>query len=136
MFTKEFRLVIATPDDIFFEDNAQLIILKTSEGEICILKNHEPFVASLRNDLIEIQIDGKRKKAVIAGGFIEVKPDKVRIITDSAEWPENINLERAENSLKRAEERLSSNESINIVRAEASKKRALARIKAYENKVE
>lgn len=128
MYQKEFKLSIVTPENVFYEGLSTFIKLRTTEGEIAILKNHEPFTAVLDVSIAEIEIEGKRKFATICGGFIEVKHDKVRIITDAAEWPEDVDVERMNKSIERAQKRLK-DEKFNHDRAKRALKRAKIRIK-------
>ncbi|MCT4613174.1 MAG: ATP synthase F1 subunit epsilon [Clostridia bacterium] len=132
MTDKQFKLSIVTPDKVFFEQNAEMIIITTTEGEMGILKSHEPVTAVLKIKAIDIISNGERKSAFVAGGFVEVKPDKVRIITDSAEWPEEIDVERATKARERATKRLGSDKHYNSERVQFALERAEARLALLE----
>ncbi len=102
----QFTLEIVTPDRKFFEDEVEMVIVRGIGGDIGILKNHTPMVTPLSIGKIRIKKDGEIKEAAIAGGYIEITKDKTTVITDAAEWPEEIDVRRAEEAKKRAEQRL------------------------------
>lgn len=125
-----FRLQIVAPDRMFYEDEVESLVVTTSEGQMGILARHIPIVAPLDIGKIKIKKGGQLKEAATSGGFIQVEAEYTRIVTDSAEWPEEIDIERAEAAKKRAEEMLKSRKShVDIMRAEAALQRALIRLK-------
>lgn len=126
----KFTLEIVTPDRKFFEDEVEMIVVRGREGDLGILANHTPLVTPLDVGRIRIKQNGKFKDAAIAGGYIEVGENKTTIISDSAEWPDEINVERAKEAKKRAEEKLNQNKKseVDIVRAQVALKKALNRI--------
>ena len=80
-----------------------------------------------------IHNDGEKKKAAILGGFIEILKEKVTVLAEDAQWPGDIDPDRAEAAYERAKERLAAKqEGIDLKRAEASLKRAVARIETIE----
>ncbi len=82
MFTVE----VVTPDNTFFKGNVEMIIVRTTEGDRGILKNHRPLVAGLSTGTLRIKQDGKFKDAKISGGFMNVDKEKTIIVTESATW--------------------------------------------------
>lgn len=126
----KFTLEIVTPDRKFFEDEVEMIVVRGQEGDLGILAGHTPFVTPLDIGRIKIKQKGEFKEAAIAGGYVEVGKEKTTIITDSAEWPEEIDVNRAEESKKRAKERLnrSSESEIDLMRAEIALRKALNRL--------
>ncbi|RDY26105.1 F0F1 ATP synthase subunit epsilon [Romboutsia weinsteinii] len=82
----EFALQVVTPDTIFYDDQVEMIITRTTNGDRGILKGHIPFVAGLVEGNLRIKKDGKFKDAKIAGGFVTVDKEKTVILTESAEW--------------------------------------------------
>lgn len=124
----QFILEIVTPDRKFFEDEVEMVIVRGKEGDIGILKNRTPLVTPLDIGRIKIKQNGKVREAAIASGYVEVAKNKTTIITDSAEWPEEIDVERALAAKERAEKRLKDRESIDTLRAEIALKKALNRI--------
>lgn len=125
----KFILEIVTPDRKFIEEEVEMVIVRGVEGDIGILKGHNPFVTPLGIGRIKIKNNGEFREAAISSGYVEITKDKTTIITDTAEWPDEIDVERAEASKKRAEERLGNKKSeIDLLRAEIALKKALTRI--------
>ncbi len=130
----KFLLEIVTPEKHFFEDEVEMLIIRTTEGDIGILKDHEPIVTPVAVGELKIKLgDGENKIAACAGGFLTVEEDKVIVITDSAEWGSEIDLERAMEAEKRARERLESKyDDVDFLRAKVSLKKAANRINIYK----
>ena len=82
----ELAVKIVTPDEIFYEGTAEMIIVRTTQGDRGILKNHRPLVAGLATGTLRIKLDGKFKDAKVSGGFMNVDKEKTVIVTESAEW--------------------------------------------------
>ena len=82
----EFSLEVVTPDKIFYHDNGEMVITRTTEGDRGILRNHRPFVAGLVEGILRVKKNGNFKEAKISGGFITVDKEKATILTESAEW--------------------------------------------------
>ena len=82
----EFAVKIVTPDKIFYEDKTEMIIVRTTEGDRGILKNHRPLVAGLSDGTLKIKKEGKYKEAKVSGGFIQVEKEQAVVLTESAEW--------------------------------------------------
>ncbi|MGO1368649.1 F0F1 ATP synthase subunit epsilon [Senegalia sp. (in: firmicutes)] len=124
-----FDLEIVTPDRKFFEDQVEMVVVRGLEGDIGILKNHTPYVTPLAIGRVKIKQNGKYKLATVAEGYLDVTKTKTTIVTDAAEWPEEIDLNRAELAKKRAEEKLKRKEKdIDTRRAEIALKKAINRI--------
>jgi len=125
-----FNLEIVTPERKFFSGEVETVILKTTEGEMGILKGHMPMVVAVAVGTIRIKKDGEWLEAVLTEGFTEVKQDKTVILTDTAEWPNEIDVNRANEAKQRAEERLQRQLSqVESVRSRAALARALVRLK-------
>ena len=130
---KYFHLEIISPDRVFYEGPAEMLELTTSEGEIGVLKGHIPLTAMVTPCISNIMTGEETKKAAIHDGFIEILPDKVVVLAESCEWPEEIDVARAKEAQIRAERRLSDNDGqINIARAELALRKALIRIELSE----
>ncbi len=82
----EFTVEIVTPNKTFYNGSAEMIIVRTTEGDRGILKNHRPLVAGLATGTLRIKKDGNYKDAKISGGFMNVDKDKTVIVTESADW--------------------------------------------------
>ncbi|MFA6551781.1 MAG: ATP synthase F1 subunit epsilon, partial [Patescibacteria group bacterium] len=108
------------------------ITVPTKMGEITVLPNHIPLVASLMPGVIEIKTsDNKIETIAVSGGFIEVLPDKVVILADTAERAADIDEARAEEARKRAEELMKEKkEDVDFTAIQAKIAKELARVKA------
>lgn len=128
-----FRLQVISPDRIFYDGDVEMVELRTSEGEMGVLKGHIPLTAILVPGILKIKEDGQEKQAALHDGFVEIFQDHMTILAESCEWPEEIDLHRAKESKQRAEKRLSSGDAnINVARAELSLRKALIRIQIAE----
>ena len=127
-----FTLQIIAPDREFYVGEATMVELRTTEGEIGVLKGHIPVTAVIAPGLVRIHEDGGEIKiAALHAGFIEILKDKVTILAEVVEWPDEIDEKRAEEARIRAERRLADHaDGTNIPRAELALKRAIARIEA------
>ena len=125
-----FKLQIISPDRVFYEGEVSKLELNTSEGEVGIYKRHMPMTMIIVPGVMIItQDDGEVKEAALHGGFLEVLPDKVTIMAEVVEWPEEIDVQRAEEAKKRAERRLAEHpDGLDVLRAETALHRAIARI--------
>lgn len=132
--SKLFQLKVISPDRIFFQGEADMIELKTSEGEIGIYKHHIPLTAVVEPGALKIKNGNDEKVAALLQGFIEILDDKVIILAESCEWPEEIDVNRAKEAKLRAERRLKGSEGqINQTRAEAALRRSLTRLEVAQN---
>lgn len=130
-----YELQIITPEKKFYEKPVKMVIFKSTEGDIGILKNHIALTTTLASGVAVIKEENQEKKAVLHGGFAEINDDFVTILTDSAEWVEEIDLKRAKEAKLRAEEYLKKrSDEIDYTRAEAALMRAIVRIEAVESK--
>lgn len=135
MMASKFHLEIVTPDRVFYDKDVEMIIARTTQGDIGVLAGHIPLVAPLQISCLTIKEDGEEKHAAIAGGFIKVAKNGTTIIVDSAEWPDEIDTQRAEEARARAEKRLASKAAdVDTLRAEVALKRAINRIQVGNNK--
>ena len=124
-----FRLHIITPDRVFFDEEASMVEFNTTEGEIGIYANHIPLTTIIAPGILTIRMEGEAKEAALHSGFVEILPDKVTIMAEAIEWPEEIDVNRANESLERAKDRLASHDSaIDLARAQTSLYRAMARL--------
>ncbi|MBQ8803376.1 MAG: ATP synthase F1 subunit epsilon [Tyzzerella sp.] len=126
-----FELKIIEPDGMFFEGEGEFLEFTSVEGQMGVYKNHIPLTTILEPCVVRIHANGEVKKAAVMGGFIEIQKERITILAEDANWPEEIDVERAKAAKQRAEERLRKKEAgLNVVRAEAALKRAMARISA------
>lgn len=126
-----FELKIIEPDGMFYEGQASFLEFASVMGEMGVYANHIPLTTILTPGVVKIHNDGQVKKAAVMGGFIEIQKDRITVMAENAEWPDEIDVERAKAAKKRAEERLQKKDAgLDTARAEAALKRAMARISA------
>lgn len=127
--SKNFQVEIITPERVFYTGEASMIEFTSIEGDMGVYKHHIPLTTVLAPGIVTITEDDGQKKAAVHAGFAEVLGEKVTLLAEIAEWPDEIDADRAERAKKRAEERLAAKaEDLDIVRAELALKRALVRI--------
>lgn len=130
-----FKVKVITPDRVFYEGDVSMVELKTTEGDIGVYRNHIPLTCIVAPGVLNLHEAGGVKKAALHTGFVEILQEQVTILAEVAEWPDEIDRNRAEEALKRAERRLSgqgSESSIDVARAELALHKALLRIKLSE----
>ena len=133
MSDKKMKLNIVTPSRNFYDGEANMVIVKTVDGEVGIMPDHIPLVSILDVGMVDIKEGNEIKSATVNMGFIQVVNNEVSIFTDSAEWPEEIDIDRAKSAKERAEQRLKEKAAdLDQKRAELALKRALNRINAKE----
>lgn len=129
-------LEVATPDkgEVYAKE-INMLITRSIYGELGILPKHANLLTALVPHALRIKESGGEIKLFVSGGFMEVTPEKITILADAAEAPDDIDVERAKAAQKRAEERIhayrqspKSHEDIDIDRAEAALARAKARL--------
>lgn len=104
----QFDCEILTPYRRFYDGKAESVTFVTHDGQIEILAGHESLVAPVRIGQLRLLVDGKVMRAALTEGFARVKAGKIDLFVDAAEWPEEIDRERAEKALGRAAKRLAS----------------------------
>lgn len=126
---RSFELKIITPERVFYEGTAQMVEFNTTEGELGIYKDHVPLTVIISPGILTITEDDTVKEAALHAGFAEILQDKVTIMAEIIEWPDEIDVNRAEEAKKRAEERLTGiSAETDVMRAEIALKKAMARI--------
>lgn len=125
-----FKVEIITPDRVFHTGEATMIEFNTAAGEIGVYKKHIPLTTVLAPGIVTIHRDGEENLvAAVHSGFAEILPDKVTLLAEIAEWPEEIDKNRAQAARQRAEERLANKtEATDLKRAEFALRKALVRI--------
>ncbi len=132
---KTIKVSVVTPDGPVYDAEVEMVSAKAKSGELGIMAGHVPMVAPLDIAAVRLKKEGRTDYIAINGGFLEVRPDVVTILAQSAERAETIDLVRAQSAKERAEKRLQGNpDSIDIKRAEIALKRAVNRISIAETK--
>lgn len=133
MMDKSFGLRIITPDRVFYEGEVEMVEFNTTEGEIGVLPGHIPLTVIVSPGILHIYEQNGEKEAALHAGFAEILPEGVTVLAEIVEWPDEIDAERAEAALHRAEERLrSKTPETDIARAETALHRAMARIQVLK----
>ena len=128
-----FLLEILTPYGKFYSRDVDEIVVQTEDYTLGILPNHAPLIAKVKVSKLEIIQNGERKCYAIGEGLINVTKDGVTLLLESIEGKEDIDIARAKDAKKRAEERLQTLVNIDIERAQRALLRANNRISVYEN---
>ena len=127
------KLLVNTPERVFYNDDVTFVELSTSEGEIGVYPNHVPLTAVLVPCVLKIHKDGEVKKAAVHGGIVEILKDRVTVLAEIAEWPDEIDVNRANEAKVRAERRLAAKEgNLDVHRAGLALRRSLARLGAVD----
>ena len=129
------KLEIVTAERQIFSEDVTTIIAEGIDGQMTILPKHAPLITMLACGELIVRKEGEELYMVISGGFIEVRPEKVIILADACERSDEIDLERAAEAKRRAEERLKTLEpDIDQSRAEAALRRSMARLRVAEKR--
>ena len=128
-----YHLRIVTPDRLVFDGMAEKLIVRTLEGDVCILANHINSLAPLGIGEAKVVAEGAQpRSAALNGGMLSVVDNDVNVIATTFEWADEIDVNRAERAKEQAEQRLhqlqEQDKQFRI--AEAKLKRAIARIQA------
>jgi F-type H+-transporting ATPase subunit epsilon len=123
-------LEITTPTRLVVAEQVDEVVAPGIEGYFGVLPGHAPFLTTLGVGIVTYRLGRAEHQLAVSGGFAEVRNDKVIILADSAERPEEIDRARAERAKERAERRLSgrAQEEVDYARCQASLARALARL--------
>lgn len=120
---------IVTPERRVYSNEVDMIIARGGDGDLGILAGHTPVVTTLKVSHLRVRNEGVETTIAVSGGFLEVKPEKVTVLAEAAELPEEIDVDRAARSKERAERRLNDkSESNDQNRAELALARAINRI--------
>jgi F-type H+-transporting ATPase subunit epsilon len=130
-----FRLEIVTAERMVYSDEISALIAWGVEGQLGILPHHAPLMTMLQPGDLLIRKDKEEEFFALSGGFLEVRPDKVIILADACERADEIDLARAEEAKKRAQETMKAAPlSADAAVAEAALRRSIARLKAAERR--
>ena len=132
-----FKLSVVTPEKTVLEMNVRSIVAPGSEGYLGILSNHAPLITALMPGILSV-VDNNDHESLFAlsGGFLEVSGNVATILADTIESADDIDVERAEESIKRARERLMHQADLHVdtERVHASLERAKNRLKLAKRK--
>ena len=121
---------VVTPIKTFYSDYAEILTITTPSGEMCVLAEHMPLVAAVSIGLIKIKKGDEWIEAYISEGFMKIEHDKAIVFVDTAEWPDEIDANRALAAAERATERLQRQLSrVEYIKSRAALQRAMSRLK-------
>lgn len=125
-----FHLKIVTADGEFFDGEAERILVRTIDGDVCILAHHIPYLTALGMGECRVTgSDGETRRAACIGGMLSVMNNEVNLVATTFEWAEDIDIDRAERARRRAEELMKQHlDARDQELAQARLKRALTRI--------
>lgn len=132
----QIHLEVVTPSGAVVSEEVDIVTAPGVGGEFGVLANHAPFLSTIKTGTLSFKKDKVSKYLMVTGGFTEVSNNKITFLVESAEFGNEIDVDRALRAKERAEKRLvqaqQATEKINRVRAEAALQRALARIRTAE----
>jgi F-type H+-transporting ATPase subunit epsilon len=130
------QLEIVTPERLAFSDVVDSVQLPGSEGELGVLPHHAPLISTLGVGELRIRKGGSEESFAIVGGFLQVRPDKVVVMAETADMSSEIDLEKAQEARREAERALESgyHEGVDLSAARAALQQALLRIRVAERR--
>ena len=131
------RLEIVTPEKLAYEDDVDMVLVPGIDGELGILPHHTPLVSLLGVGELKIRKGGSEESFAIAGGFLQVRPDKVVVMAETADLASEIDLEKAQEARREAERALEGaapTDTVDLAAARAQLQTALLRIRVAERR--
>ena len=132
-----FWLKVIASDHVFYNGNCEALVVPAHDGEVGILPHREAMILSIQEGELKFRIPGEQEyhHAVVGLGIVQVANNRVTVVVDTAERPEDIDEVRAKQALERAKEQLRQKQSIReYYMSKASMARALSRLKASQHK--
>jgi F-type H+-transporting ATPase subunit epsilon len=129
-------LEIVTPERLAYSDTVDAVVLPGSEGELGVLPHHAPLLSMLGVGELRIRKAGAEESFAIVGGFLQVRPDRVVVMAETADMASEIDLEKAQQARREAEQALESgyHEGADLSAARAALQQALLRIRVAERR--
>jgi F-type H+-transporting ATPase subunit epsilon len=127
------RLEVAAPDRQLLNEEVDELQAPASDGYLGVLPGHAPLLTQLGSGVLSFKQDGRERYIAIHEGIMEVLPDRVRVLTSSAAWANEVDVERAREQLSRAMESLSERDrESNLEQAQAAVAQARAQLEAHQ----
>ena len=129
-------LEIVTPERLAYSDTVDAVNLPGVEGELGVLPHHAPLVSMLGVGELRIRKGGVEESFAIIGGFLQVRPDRVVVMAETADMASEIDLEKAQEARREAERTLEGGhiDEVNLAAARAALQQALLRIRVAERR--
>jgi F-type H+-transporting ATPase subunit epsilon len=130
------QLEIVTPEKLAYSDAVDAVVLPGADGELGVLPHHAPLLATLGIGELRIRKGGEVDHFAIVGGFVQVRPDKVVVMAETADMASEIDLEKAQEARREAERALEAgfHEAADLAMARAALQQALLRIRVAERR--
>ena len=129
------KFEIVTAERMVYSDDVDVVIAPGVEGQLGILPNHASLLTMLQPGELVVRKEGEETEMFVSSGFLEVMQNRVTLLADVAERAEEIDVARAEEAKRRAEEQIKqAPPDMDLAAAEAALRRALARIKIAERR--
>jgi F-type H+-transporting ATPase subunit epsilon len=130
------QLDIVTPEKLAFSDEVDAVVLPGSEGELGVLPHHAPLISTLGAGELRLRKAGQEESFAIIGGFLQVLRDRVVVMAETADMASDIDLERAQEARRQAEQALEGGyvEGADLAGARAALQAALLRIRVAERR--
>ena len=130
------QLEIVTPERQVYSDTVDSVQVPGSEGELGVLPHHAPLVSTLGVGELRFRKDGTEESFAIVGGFLQVRPDRVVVLAETADLASDIDLDKAQEARREAERALESgfHEGADLSAARAQLQQALLRIRVAERR--
>ena len=125
-----------TPERVIYSDEVDAVIAPGVEGQLGILPHHTPLITMLRSGELRVRKGEEETCIAVFGGFLEVRPDRVIVLADAAERAEEIDVAKAQEAKRRAEQQMASRVLTEVDKAqvEAALRRSLVQLKVAERK--
>jgi F-type H+-transporting ATPase subunit epsilon len=130
-------LEIVTPERLAYSDMVDSVQLPGSQGELGVLPHHAPLISTLGVGELRIRKGGTEESFAIVGGFLQVRPDRVVVMAETADMASEIDLEKAQEARREAERALEGTaptDAVDLAAARASLQQALLRIRVAERR--
>ena len=129
MAVNKLHLRVATPENIKYDDEAEMVIMRCITGDMGILPHHEPTSAILDFGVLRIMNDGSQRRMAIFGGIAQINNNVLTILANDAQWPEDIDIAFVESERERMTRRMQENvDDLDIARDQVLMRRTLVQI--------
>ena len=130
------QLDIVTPEKLAYSDEVDAVVLPGSEGELGVLPHHAPLISTLGSGELRLRKGGQEESFAIIGGFLQVLPDRVVVMAENADMASDIDLEKAQEARRQAEQALEGGfvEGADLAAARAALQASLIRIRVAERR--
>lgn len=126
-------LEVVTPERLLLSHEVSMVIVRGGAGEIGILPRHAPLATTVQPGIVKVRMEEGEDFIAVSGGFLEVRPDRITLLADTAETAVTLDVDRANRSKQRAEERIAQRgEDVDVAQAEAARERAMRRLEMHE----